>query len=261
MKRILLIDADILAYKVAAMNEKTFDFGEGGVACVLSPEKVVADSQETLDDLVSTLDADGYRIILSDPKKNWRKNLDPTYKDNRKSAKKPALLMDVKDFLYKANQSTYIKWLEGDDVMGIMATNPERKAEFVIVSEDKDMRTIPGLVYHPHRPEQGVMEITRDDADRFLLWQTICGDPGDGYPGCRGLGKTSLYAQEIIEGDFDDPLDMWDLVIDAYASKGFREEHALLQARLACICRWTNWDPNKRQVRLWNPLHLLYKNQ
>ena len=256
MKRTILIDADILAYRVAAINEETFDFGEGGVAVTLSPEKIVTDIEDIVVKLRVELEADDYRICLSDPKKNWRKQLEPTYKEHRKNAAKPQLLDDTKAFLYREYASAVVEWLEADDVMGILATNPKAKRDFIIVSEDKDMRTIPAKVYHPHRPDQGVMEVTTDEANRFLLWQTLCGDPTDGYPGCPGIGKSSEYVKYLME-DADGPEEMWDTVLDAYASKGLTEEHAIHQARLACICRHTNWIASEKRVRLWNPLHLL----
>ena len=253
--RLLAIDADIVAYKVAAMNERDFDFGEGGVATALTPEKVISQIEDILVGFMVALEADRIQVCLSDPKNNWRKKLDPTYKSGRLASKKPALLMDAKDYLHRTYASSVIPWLEGDDVMGILATG-KYDGEVVIVSEDKDMRTIPGKVYHPHRPENGIMDISRLDADRFLLWQTICGDPTDGYPGCPGVGKTSDYVLDLMTRE--DPLEMWNCVIDAYASKGLKEDDAIHQARLACICRSTNWNPKKRQVVLWNPTHLFY---
>ena len=256
MKRLLLIDADILAYKVAAVNEQEFDFGEGGVARILRPEKVAQDAQDVIDDLMVRLDGDDFRVMLSDPEKNWRKALEPTYKENRKATKKPALLDDTKRYLYGEYASSVVPWLEADDAMGILATSPKRKHEVVICSEDKDMRTIPGLVYHPHRPENGIMEITRVEADQFHLWQTLVGDTTDGYPGCPGIGKASEYVLDLLT--LDDPLEMWDCVLEAYASKGFPEKAAVHQARLASICRWSNWDASKKQIRLWTPIHLLF---
>lgn len=256
MKRLLLIDADILAYKVAAMNEEEVDFGDGGKALHLAPEKVNSDIKSILHGYMRDLNGDSFQICLSDPKLNWRKSLDETYKSNRKATKKPILLDQTKAYLYDMYSSSVIEWLEADDVMGIMATNPKNKNEVVIVSEDKDMRTIPGLVYHPHHSDQGIMDITKTDANRFLLWQTLTGDQTDGYPGCPGIGKSNDYVLDLMT--LTKPASMWDCVIDAYASKGLTEKHAIHQARLACICRYDNWNAEKRRVRLWNPTHLHY---
>jgi hypothetical protein len=252
----LLIDADILAYRVAAIHEQAFDFGDGGTAVKLSPERLKEDIEIILDDLLVELAADQYRICLSDPYRNWRKELDPTYKANRKGSVKPQMLDDTKRYLYQEKASFVLPRLEADDVMGILATSPNASENFIIVSEDKDMRTIPGRVFHPNRPENGVMNITVEEANRFLLYQTIVGDPTDGYPGAPGVGKLSPYVTALQ--DADDPLDMWDCVLDAFASVSLTEADAIHQARLACICRHTNWNRETQKVRLWSPLHLLF---
>lgn len=255
--RTLLIDADIVAYQVAARNETKYDFEDGQApAIVIDGDKALRDVEEALSGFAATLKAQRTVVCLSDPKKNWRKRLEPTYKLKRKDTPKPALLMAVKDYLFKEYGKAIVPWLEADDVMGILATTPGRADEVVIVSEDKDMRGIPGLVYHPHRPENGVMLISRLDADRFHLWQALVGDPTDGYPGCPGIGKASEYAEDILL--LDDPLEMWDCVLEAYASKGLKEPDAILQARLARILRHGDYDRPAGKVRLWDPTFLFH---
>ena len=257
MKRVLLIDADILCYHVAAINEEKVDFGDGqGEFYKLSPLKISQDIEQIIQRWMAETKVKDYRVCLSDPKKNWRKSLDPTYKQGRLHVRKPALLNDTKHFMYQTYATSVTPWLEADDVMGILATNPKRKVEYVIVSEDKDMRTIAGLVYHPHRPENGIMRITTLQANQFLMWQTLCGDQTDEYPGCPGIGKSSVYAQDVLE--LTKPLDLWNCVIDGYASKGFTEKHAVHQARLACIAKHWNWDNETKRIKLWNPTHLFY---
>src|SRR5690606_18998991 len=73
--------------------------------------------------------------------------------------------------------------LEGDDVMGILQTNGEYD-EPVIWSLDKDLKQIPGL----HIRNDEVVEITKEEGDRFHMFQTLVGDVTDGYPGCPGVG-------------------------------------------------------------------------
>jgi DNA polymerase-1 len=135
--------------------------------------------------------------------------------------------------------------------MGILATHPTLiEGEKIIVSEDKDMRTIPAKVYHPHKPTQGVMEISELDADRFLMWQTICGDVTDGYGGAKGVGAKSPYAEDVL---FAEREELWDEVLLAYASKGLTEEDALLQARCARILRAEDYNLDTGEIELWIP--------
>ncbi len=215
-------------------------------------------------------------ICLSDPDVNFRKQFDPTYKQNRKDAVKPELLMLAKEYLFE-NYRSYIKpRLEADDVMGILATRPRLLGkgvhDVVIVSEDKDMRTIPAHVYNPNHPDLGILEITETEAKQFHLWQTITGDATDGYPGCKGLGaggefdagtgefvlgrRSMPYAHDALT--LTDPLEMWDNVIEAYASKGQTEDDAIHQARLARILWADDYNFKNNKIRLWNPTRLFW---
>ncbi len=73
--------------------------------------------------------------------------------------------------------------LEGDDVLGILATSrPVFKnfggvGEPVIVSIDKDMKTIPGMRYG----SDGFFRVSKSEADHHHLFQTLTRDATDGY--------------------------------------------------------------------------------
>ncbi len=74
--------------------------------------------------------------------------------------------------------------------MGILSTHPTKiQGKKIIVSEDKDMRTIPGWLYNPG-PNKDIEPkyINEFEADRYHLYQTITGDSTDGYKGCPGAG-------------------------------------------------------------------------
>lgn len=267
----ILLDADIVAYKVATVNEDLIDWGDTGTSLVLDHTQAIKQTDELVASYCEALDASRAIICLSDPDVNFRKQLEPTYKSNRKDVKKPELLLWLKDYLAAEYQSYIRPRLEADDVMGILATSGDRfiKGEKIMVSEDKDMRTVPGLSYNPDRPELGVLDITEEEANRFHMWQTIVGDPTDGYTGCPGIGmgdkemyeeetwgfgaRTFGFPHEIFECD---PADLWDVVVEAYASKGLTEEDAILQARLAHILWASSYNFKKKKVKLWQPYWL-----
>ena len=251
----LLIDADIVAYKASSRNQEEYAFGSGD--CVsIDEDRAKQDVDELLATYCEELKASDVVICLTDPKVNFRKQLDSTYKSNRSKVTAPQLLPFIKEYLAYEYISYMRPRLEADDVMGILATHPNLiSGDKIIVSEDKDMRTIPAKVYHPNRPENGVMSISPLDADRFHLWQVICGDSTDGYPGCPGVGKASVYAEEIISADRDE---LWDIVLEAYASKGLTEDHAILQARHARILRSCDYNFKQKKIKLWTPLCLLH---
>lgn len=246
----LLIDTDIIAYRLAASSESKTAFGVAvddiALACSRADDVVTS--------LVGTLDASHVIMCLSD-KDNFRYDVLPSYKHNRQDTLRPELLQGVKDYLADEYVSRGYPTLEADDVMGILATHPYAvDGRKIIVSEDKDMRTIPCELYAPHRPELGVIDVSKLDADRFLMWQTICGDTTDGYGGAKGIGKNSEWAKDVI---FADKEDLWDIVLCAYGSKGLTEEDALQQARVARILRAEDYNIKTKELTLWTPDLLL----
>ena len=53
--------------------------------------------------------------------------------------------------------------LEADDVCGLISTKPETQSN-VVVSNDKDLKTIPGLLYRPMSDE--MLTVTEQEADK-----------------------------------------------------------------------------------------------
>lgn len=254
--RTLLLDADILAYKIAARCEEVYGFDPDDPCVVVDEAAARRQCDEVVGEYCDLLAAGAIRVCLTDPQANFRKQLEATYKANRKDAKKPQLLSLVKHYLAHEYQSFIRPRLEADDIMGILATSGDRfiAGDKIMVSEDKDMRTIPGLLFNPNRPELGVIEVSELDADRFHMWQTICGDATDGYTGCPRLGEKCEWAQDVIGADRDE---LWEIVTDAYDSKGLPESAAIHQARLAFILRDYAYDHRTKRIRFWHPEWLL----
>lgn len=248
---ILLIDADIVAFQAAARNETWTDFGRE----VGSLGAANRDVDEIVDGWKAKFGAESVVMALSTRAENFRSTVLPTYKMNRvdKVDRRPAMLKDVKQYISDNYHSELWDQLEGDDVLGILQTDPDLK-DTLVISEDKDMRTFPGNLYAPHRPEVGVIDVTQLEADQFLMWQTVVGDPTDGYGGVKGVGKNSVYAEEILQADADE---LWDIVLCAYASKGLTEEDALVQARCAKILTSSHYCRTTGEIKLWTPEDLL----
>ena len=257
----ILLDADIVAYKVAYLSQEDHDFGDTGKGRIVDHEKCKTDCDQIIAEYCNTLKADKVLVCLTDPDVNFRVQLEPTYKSNRKGTEKPELLGWAKEYMFHEYQSFIRPRLEADDVMGIIATAGDKfvKGRKIIVSEDKDMRTIPGEVYNPRQHDLGVLNISRLDAHLFHLWQTVVGDPTDGYLGCPGIGKGGRYveyAPDILE--CGTALEAWDIVLEAYASKGLTEDDAIHQARLARILQHGDFNYKTKGIRLWDPTCLLW---
>lgn len=271
MKRVLLIDADVLAYEAASGCEKVTHWGEGYYTWSCQFQDVVDHFDAALAKIVETLKGDPV-LCLTDSLGNFRFDVLPTYKGNRASTKKPLVLKDFKQFLIDERGAYFRPGLEGDDCMGILMTraNPSRE-ERVIVSLDKDMKTIPGLVCR-WPIEQKPRLISEAEADYWHLYQTLTGDQTDGYSGCPGVGpkKAEAILSNLKRGCTgpcglaadsdcknsvcqDRSVTAWQAVVEAYEKAGFSEEVALQQARVARILRASDYDFKERKPILWTP--------
>lgn len=253
MKRTLLIDADLLAYKASAANERRYDWGDGVKSVASDLREAQTYAEENIERLANRLKADDVTICLSDDFKSFREDrVDPTYKLFRETVERPRYLYDLKDWLRQEYGAEERPTLEADDVMGLLATDPTRTDERIIVSADKDLMGVPGKLYRPQlqkgkRPI--IFEITQLEAIRFHFWQTLVGDTTDGFLGARGIGPASDYALDVLEAETEE--EAWDIVLAGYGSKGFTEEDAVKTARLARILQHGDYDG--KAVKLWLP--------
>lgn len=235
----LLIDADMYLYQAAQACEVETDWGDDKWTLHSDAGDVRRLFREHIDQFMDELHGNRPVLCFSDPSRSsFRKELDPTYKQNRRNKRKPLAYAAVRDQLSEAYKTIIKPRLEADDVMGIVATRAP--GQFIIVSGDKDMQQIPGLLYR----EGKVLEISQAHADFYHLTQTLIGDPTDGYPGCPGIGPAK--ANDIVRGG-------WHRIVEAFKKAGKTEHDALLQARLARILRNTDWDFDKSEVKLWTP--------
>jgi DNA polymerase-1 len=130
--------------------------------------------------------------------------------------------------------------------MGILAT--KFKGKTMIVTMDKDLKTIPGTLWHLNQKLEGTkIQVTDKDAWEWFLTQTLTGDVTDGFPGCPGIGPVS--AKKLLETKGAN----WDTVKHAYIKAGLTEDDALVQARCARILHASDWDFEKSEVILWTP--------
>ena len=240
----LLIDGDILIYKIATSAEVATNWGDlWTLHC--DQKKCEAEVDNAIDDLGSNLEADDYVVCLTD-KDNFRKDILPSYKDNRKAKRKPMVLNALRDYVMKKHNGVVWKNLEADDVMGIMATEPTDEKR-IIVSIDKDMRTIPCKL---SQDGMTVDDVPLKLANYWHMIQTLTGDKTDNYDGIDGVGiKTA--EKLIMKYTNVSHKDLWDIVQGIYKDKGYTEAEALQQARVAHICRHGDYNKKTGEVKLW----------
>lgn len=244
-KRVLVIDGDILAYQIATNNEVETNWGDGLWTLHSDENSCKQQFDAVIDDLGSNLSADDYLVALTD-KNNFRKDILPTYKSNRNAKRKPLVLKAMRQHIMDNHNGVMWKNLEADDVMGIMATEPTQE-ERVLVSIDKDMRTIPCILSNDGST---TTEIPQRIADYNFMLQVLTGDKVDGYDGIDGVGIKT--AEKLIKKYTNVPLlDLWKIVKGIYKDKGYSEKEALQQARVAHILRHGEYNKKTGKVKLW----------
>jgi len=275
-ERILLIDADVYAYKAAAALETAIDWGDNYWTWHCDANEVQKRVLSMVEETMDNLDADDFRLCLTDNDTNWRLDVLPTYKGNRATTKRPLVLRHIKQWLLDEHDALIRPRLEGDDILGIFATWDAIKGEKIIVSLDKDMKTIPGLYCRDaltNKPE--VMDISPEEAAKWHLKQTLSGDTTDGYTGCPGIGvdrAAKIIENGIMKVPFEHTLkrgprkgeteiryeetetdDLWAAVVSHYEAAGQTEQDALVQARVARILHRSDYDMKKKEPILWTP--------
>jgi len=236
----LLIDADYIVYKRCAGCETEIDFGNDVIVVTSRFSEALAAVERELYNIANDLGCFDDTILFFSDSINFRKSLDPDYKGHR-NRKKPCGYKRVIKALQETFPVIIMPTLEADDALGIYAT---KEKGHIICSPDKDMRQIPGQLYDF---TQGVVEITKEEGDRWHLIQTMAGDQTDGYSGVPGIGIKR--ADALLEQHGSN----WQTVVDAFAEKDLDEDVALLNARLAKILQVENYDFLNEQIKHWVP--------
>jgi DNA polymerase-1 len=240
----LLIDADYIVYKNCASSEIDIDYGND----VIVVQSKFSDVQKfilwdigKIQTALNWEEDDDIILFFSDST-NFRKQIYPEYKGHR-NRKKPCGYRRAINWLKDLYEVRVLPTLEADDALGIAQT-AEPDVDHILVSPDKDMRQIPGLLYDLTNP---VVRVTPEEGHRWHLIQTLSGDQTDGYGGCPGIGIKKAEAL------FDKHGESWETVVAAFEKAGLTEDAALLNARLARILQSTDYDHSTGTVRLWNP--------
>jgi len=259
-----LIDADIICYEASTFGGRANPF-DGIVRKDLSvvetmQERILTD----LDRILAATAADSLLLVLSpDSRSNFRKMVSSDYKKARPDASgKPWAYWQLVAWCRENFNCIDYEGIEGDDLLGILQTKnlEEGLSETVVVSSDKDLRTIPGWLYD-HKKDN-LIKITENMANFWWMTQTLIGDPTDGYTGIPGIGPKK--AEKILPPltlDEDPAVFLYRLwhevclaYLEFYEDDPIRAEtEAIRQARLARILRSGDFDFQTEAILLWRP--------
>ena len=244
----LLIDADLIVYRSCAAVEKDIRWDDEYHLLYSDFNDAWSNVELALTKLFERFGTDKHLCALT-AGRNFRYDIDPTYKSNRAETRKPLCFTAVRERLEAEYETYKYPGLEADDVLGIFAT---RDPNTIVCSADKDLKTIPCTLFDG----KDVRKYTPEEADYWFFYQVLTGDTADGYPGCPGVGPKK--AEVILSSAQDEEYSTfagcaWSAVVKAYEKYGLTEADALKQARLARILRSSDWDAKKKEPILWTP--------
>ncbi len=240
--RTALIDGDIIVWKASAFAH---DHQEDELDVA---ERVTWDVQ----DWMKRAFCSEAIVCFSGPRElNFRRDAWPLYKTARPDERPNfhRLAVDVIQAEFRTFQRDN---LEADDCLGLLATLRTVESP-VIVSIDKDMRTISGWHFNPDKQDFPTL-ITWEQAERNFLIQWAMGDRVDGYKGIERVGEKGaeriLLNASVGTGVIGCGVNA---VLKAYKDKGHTFEYALSQARCARILTADWWDREAKKPVLWAP--------
>lgn len=171
-----LLDGDIYAYRVG--------FTTNDIDLHLALWRLDEMVRNTLEEV----QADDFKIYLSDSEGNFRLKLYPAYKANRVQPK-PKWLEELKEHLIVRWGASISLGQEADDDLGI-----HQDIDTIICSIDKDLLQIPGNHYNFVKKEYTFIA----DGTKWFYTQLLTGDVVDNIKGVVGIGVKK--AEKILAG-------------------------------------------------------------
>lgn len=240
---ICLLDGDLIAYRCAASCEK-----QG----VVTEDYGVAQARAN-DLMVKMMQANGSdeAVVFLSGDNNFRKQINPEYKANRKDTKRPEYLEPLKTWLTEQWNATTVEGLEADDLLAMELTkDPDNR---ILCSLDKDLRQVPGWHYSWEisgtsvngkqwvRPAEKLLVSPKDGLFNFY-WQMIMGDASDNVFGFDGKARQKV--PQFLEHWYLDMIQMDEQELFAFVREKYNDdERFLMNGSCLWILRYPedNW--------------------
>ena len=215
-----LIDGDIVVYSNAASAE-------------LDPVEVAyMRIDQMMHSILDTTGSDTFRVFLSGGS-NFRHEIYPEYKANRKDMVDPRWRSACKEYLVREWAAEVTDGYEADDALGINQNDGVYKPDYdptyyertIICTIDKDLDMIPGMHYSWPIVRKGnivregkIYEVSEIEGIRSFYRSLLVGDRTDNIFGVDGIGKVKAAAMidnleteeemfervaELYQGDMD----------------------------------------------------------
>jgi len=203
-KNTAVIDGDYILY-IACNPNKVFDGSEPRkmdgkfVYEDKTEEQAINTFESYMNDLLHLCKADSYILCLT-CKRNFRYDVDPSYKSNREGTEKPLWFKEVKDHMIQQWGAVEVDGLEADDMVTIIKNTLENT---FIVAVDKDiLNCIPGKHFDAKKGQASFVTVTENQADFSFAKSLLTGDAIDGIPNIkRGYGPKTAEKELLASTD------------------------------------------------------------
>lgn len=220
----LLTDADSLVYACGFATQKMVVFDKEPELVVEPVENSLALCKKALEAIFTDMNA--WLALSGESCKylechitgpgNFRDALATIkpYKGSRKLKPKPVHYEALRTYLTREWGATTAVGYEADDALAMEAHacgyDPDR---LCIVSQDKDLKTVPGLLYSYRKKESYLL--TEQDAKTFFYRQILMGDSTDDVVGVWKCGAKK--AEKLITDGMTDA-EMWAVVLAEFTA-------------------------------------------
>lgn len=187
--KIALIDSDSLIFINVHCKKKVDSFGKFIIddnGDYVKEVKTLQDCKDSVDSMIQSIlfstKSTHYLLFLT-VGRNFRYDIYPEYKGNRKYGDKPAHFDAIKEYLITRWQASYFKGLEADDLVNIYK---KKYNNSVICACDSDV--LEGLEgKHFNYKSFKWIETSLFNAN-YKLWQDMIAGTHNGFPGLKGKG-------------------------------------------------------------------------
>lgn len=198
-----IIDGDMIAYRCAA-------------SCEEEPLDIALERADSLIERILYETGSGAQEMYLTGSNNFRYDINPLYKADRKDKPRPKWLQDVREHLVVGWGARVSDGNEADDEMGISQCQGDGNT--VIVTNDKDLLMIPGHHFNPVTGEHRV--ISPHQGMQNFYFQMIMGDTSDNIFGFDGKKRSKVpkFLEPTIAllMDCKDEREMYEFVLNLY---------------------------------------------
>jgi DNA polymerase-1 len=213
-----LIDGDIVVYSNAASAEND------------PVEVAYMRIDQMMHSILDTTGSDTFRVFLSGSN-NFRHEIYPEYKANRKDMVDPRWRKACKEYLVREWDAEVTDGYEADDALGINQDTGDldfrlddkvckMNYKTIICSIDKDLDMIPGMHYSWPIVRKGVIvregriyEVSEIEGIKSFYRSLLVGDRTDNIFGVDGIGK--VKAAQMID-NLETEEEMFERVVELY---------------------------------------------